>query len=65
MVRTKGGVLPIEVKFKASLRKADFSNLFDFMRRNDLERGILISRNKVDMVEKDNLKVLVLPAWFV
>lgn len=65
VVRTKGGVLPIEVKFKASLRKADFSNLFDFMRKNDLERGILISRNKVDMVEKDNLKVLVLPAWFV
>lgn len=65
VVRTTEGVLPIEVKFKSSLKSADFTTLFDFMQKNESKRGILISRNKVDVLEKDNLKVLVLPAWFV
>jgi len=58
-------VLPFEIKFQTSLKSSDLTNLFDFMQRNYLGWGILVSRYQVDLVEKDGLKILVLPAWFI
>lgn len=65
VVRAPKGILPIEVKFQNLLGTADFETLFGFMEKNKIQRGILVSRNKVDVVEKDGLKVIVLPVWFV
>lgn len=65
LVRTQKGILPIEVKFQASLKKSDFANLFGFMKKSSIQKGILISRNKLELVENDGLRIISLPVWFV
>lgn len=65
VVRSQKEILPIEVKFQSSLKKSDLANLFKFMQKNDLEQGFLISRNQFELVEKDSLKITIVPAWFI
>ncbi len=65
VVRTQKQILPIEIKFKSSLKKSDLVNLLNFMQKNRLEQGFLISRNKLELVEKEGLKITIVPAWFI
>jgi len=63
IVKIKGRLLPIEVKYKSQVRKKDLNGLLNFMERFNVNKGILITKNLFDKQKLDRKEILFIPAW--
>ena len=56
-------ILPIEVKYRSSIRKKDIKGLLKFLERFDLNKGIVITKDILKNELIDNKEILYIPAW--
>ena len=59
MLDIDGNVVPLEVKYQNNIYNHDFKNLRYFMDAQDLDFGVIITKNLFEM-KKD---ILCIPAW--
>jgi hypothetical protein len=59
----KERLIPVEVKYKDSLKKRDFSSLLDFMSKKDAPFGVIITKNTLDTTKSSDKPVYLIPAW--
>lgn len=55
--------LPIEVKFQNSIQKNDQYPLLYFIQKFKLNKGILITKNKLHLEKIENKEILHIPLW--
>lgn len=60
VVEQEGELIPIEVKYR---NKKKYSGLLDFMNKQDIGTGFVITRNLESTETKDGKQVLFVPAW--
>lgn len=64
MVLTKAEkLLPVEVKLKSKIKKADLSSLLKFMVKHNLPQGVLIANDVSSTVETKNKQIKIIPYW--
>ncbi|MFW6305278.1 MAG: ATP-binding protein, partial [Candidatus Saliniplasma sp.] len=63
VVDTKQKPIPIEVKFKEQISKKDVKGLIDFMKKTDVEKGLVVSKNDYKTETVDEKSLVYVPAW--
>lgn len=56
--------IPVEVKYKENIQKQDLKGLIEFMKKFNIKKSYLISKNKFDELHVNNKIIRVLPAWY-
>jgi len=56
-------VMPVEVKYKSQITKADLKNILFFMQEKNLERGIIVTKDLLKEEKISNKSILLIPAW--
>jgi len=56
-------LIPIEIKYKDTMVPRDLRGIFAFMRKNNVGRGVLITRDVEKMEIINGKKIYFLPAW--
>jgi len=57
------GITPIEVKYKEEIRKSDLKGIFKFMEEYEVDRAIVVSKEKQESKMYDGKEVTFVPAW--
>lgn len=65
VVKHKGEILPIEVKYQTKVSSSDFASLLWLMKKKKIRRGIVVTKTLKETRNIDNLKIFLLPAWEV
>jgi hypothetical protein len=60
---TRRGLVPIEVKYKSQIDKADLKGLLKFMEKFKVKKGIVVTKDLLDKRNVDSKEVLFIPAW--
>lgn len=63
VIKTKKGIIPMEVKYKAQVGKKDVKSLLKFMEEFEVEKGFVITR---DVFKKEKIwdkEIIFIPAW--
>lgn len=63
VVDTKQKPIPIEVKFKEQISKKDVKGLIDFIKKTDVEKGLVVSKNDYKTETVDEKSLVYVPAW--
>lgn len=63
MIVEKESTIPIEVKYKEEIRKRDMKGLFEFMEKHEVEKAVVVSKEKWDSKRYDDKEVIFVPAW--
>lgn len=64
IIHTKGPlVLPVEIKIREKIGKAEVKPLFRFLVKNNLQRSLLISLDTETVINKDGLRTDIIPYW--
>jgi predicted AAA+ superfamily ATPase len=58
-------LLPVEIKFQSTITKSDMRGLRSFMRRRNVDRGILITKDTEKTIEVPEGNIRMIPAWKV
>lgn len=59
ILRGKESIIPIEVKYKKQIKRDDESDLRNFMEKENLDKGLMITRNTFDLG-----KITKLPSYY-
>ncbi len=65
VLRLEGRVIPIEVKYQSLSKPQVPRSLLSFMRRNKIRRGVVLTRDYLDLVAVAKGRILFLPVYFV
>jgi len=57
--------VPIEVKFANTIRRDDFPGLISFMENQQIQSGIVITKDQADVWDVNGMEILLIPAWLV
>jgi predicted AAA+ superfamily ATPase len=57
--------VPIEVKFASTIRRDDFPGLISFMENQQIQSGIVITKDQADVWNVNGMEILLIPAWLV
>lgn len=60
VIKTEGSLIPMEVKYKDQVKSKDEENVIDFMDKEDIEKGLMITRDTFDMDDQ----VVKIPSYF-
>jgi len=63
VVETKQKPIPIEVKFKEQIGKKDIKGLMDFMKKTDVEKGVVVNKKDYRTETADGKQIVYVPAW--
>jgi len=63
ILHSRDMMLPIEVKYQSTISKSDFKTLFSFMEGENIDEGILVTRDLLDTFEVKGKKIRMIPAW--
>ena len=55
--------IPVEIKFRNQIRKQDLKNVIAFMKKFELLKGLVISKNHDEILEIDGRKLYIKPYW--
>ncbi len=61
MLKKNNETIPIEVKYKNKIREKDLKTMKKAIKRNDVIRGIVVSKDLFDLKRKD--KIMIIPLW--
>jgi len=56
-------MLPVEVKYRSSLEKADLKTALKFLDKFKLNRGVVVTKDVFKRKEFDGKEILFIPAW--
>lgn len=62
VIKTKNGLIPIEVKYANKLQKDDFDNLVNYAKNNKIKQAVLVSKNNKELIKIDNITIKIIPA---
>lgn len=57
------GLILIEIKYRDNIGKKDIAGLEPFMDRFDVETGIIVTRDKLDLNGSGDRRILRIPVW--
>jgi predicted AAA+ superfamily ATPase len=63
VIKTKKGIIPIEVKYKAQVGKKDVKSLLKFMEEFEVEKGFVITKDVFKREKIEDKEVIFIPAW--
>lgn len=55
--------IPVEVKYQEKIIKSDLKGLIEFMRKFDIHKGFVISKNREKTMKIEHGDVVFIPAW--
>lgn len=58
-----GDPFPIEVKFMEQINDRDVKGLMDFMKKEDPEKGLVVTKKDYKTEEADRKQLVYIPAW--
>ncbi|MFH1751410.1 MAG: ATP-binding protein [archaeon] len=56
-------VIPIEVKFTEQTRQKSLRGITKFMEKNKLKKGIMITKDKIDLIKIKEKEIIMIPIW--
>jgi len=56
-------IMPVEIKYKGQIHSSDLKGLLKFMKRFDIDKGIVVTKNLLEKREVDKKELLFVPAW--
>ncbi len=63
VVQSQNILVPIEVKIRRSFSKKDIGGLLKFMDKFKLKKGIVVSKEKIDISKIDGKSIFFIPYW--
>jgi len=63
IVKSPEGSLPIEVKYKNQVRKKDLSGLLEYMRKNEVKEGMVVTKDYSGEEEIEGRRIKYVPTW--
>lgn len=63
IVERKREVIPVEIKNKERPDRDDFKGLISFMKKFNLQEGLLLCRDYRGIEEREGLKIRIEPFW--
>lgn len=63
VLKKRNKVIPIEVKYKNQIAKNDLKSLLKFCRKFKVKKGIMITKNLINIKKINNTQILFIPAW--
>ncbi len=63
VIKENEGLLPIEVKYTSTIDTGDLKGLLSFMKKYDINEGIVLTREKHDVEDIDGNKIYYIPVW--
>lgn len=65
LIKNHGKFVPIEVKYVSKIMRKDIKNLLYFMRYLGLERGYVLTKDKVAIEKIDGREIVFVPVWII
>lgn len=65
MILDRGGLLPVEVKYRTSISSADVKNLLKFMEKFRVHTGMVATRELLERKKIDGKEILFIPVWLL
>lgn len=63
IIEKESNLIPVEIKYKNSLKKRDANNLVDFCKKKNIKKALLLTK-EIEKIEKiDNVKINFVPVW--
>lgn len=56
--------IPIEVKYRKDIKDRDLQGIINFLSRENLKFGIIITRDILELRKINNKNLILIPAWF-
>ncbi len=56
-------ITPIEIKYQSHIESSNLKGLLKFMKRFDIDKGIVVTKNLLEKREVDKKELLFIPAW--
>ena len=56
-------ILPVEVKIREKLQKKDLKPIFQFMKKYDIRRGLIVTKYDESFYEENGSKLMAIPYW--
>lgn len=63
VLRIKGRIIPIEVKYKTQFDKKDVKSLLRFMEEFKVKKGFVITKDTIKREKMDDKELIYIPAW--
>lgn len=64
IVIKKKGILPVEVKYRSQIAAGDVKPLLKFCRKFNVTKGIIVTKDLLEMRKMDGISITLIPAWF-
>ncbi len=61
LIRRDGSILPVEIKYKKNIKNSDEKNLIDFMNKEELNAGLILTK---DTFEIDGGRIFKIPSYY-
>ncbi|UCF08067.1 MAG: ATP-binding protein [Thermoplasmata archaeon] len=55
--------IPVEVKYQEKIIKTDLKGVKEFMRKFNVKKGFIITKDSEEMLEVEHGKIFLIPAW--
>ena len=56
-------MIPVEVKYQSSISRSDYKGLLTFMEKFHVKKGILVTRDLLDVHNIDSKEIRLIPVW--
>ena len=63
ILHSRNIVIPAEVKYQSSISRSDYKGLITFMEKFHVEKGILVTRDLLDVYTVNGKKIQLIPVW--
>jgi uncharacterized protein len=65
LIDIKGTLIPLDIFYKDSFEKKEIRNMEKLLQREKYERGIIITKERLDFLRYDKYEIMLLPAWLL
>ena len=63
IMHSRNTVIPIEVKYQSSISRSDYKGLLTFMEKFHVKKGILVTRDLLDVHNINGKEIRLIPVW--
>ncbi len=63
IIRSGKKIIPVEVKYKAQIRKKDIKSMLKFMEEFKIEVGFIVTKDVFKQEKMDGKEIIFIPAW--
>lgn len=63
LIIEKETLIPIEIKYQTNIYSEDFKNIIYFMEKNNLKKGIIVTKDLLTLKKEKNKEIILIPLW--